>query len=95
MVFSSVPESSSGPQGILFSTRVFLVTKCYWDIFTWRLSLPTWGLAWTGWLTPSTGLWLVAISRGAGPTCQVPSYLVVVIGGDAGRLRGRFLGVDI
>jgi hypothetical protein len=43
MVFLSVLESSSGLSGILFSSRAFLVMRWLQDVFTWRLSLPTWG----------------------------------------------------
>jgi hypothetical protein len=63
MVFSTVPESSSDPPGILFSPRAFLVMKWRRDVFTWRLSLLTWGASVDGLAYPYTGLRLIAINQ--------------------------------
>jgi hypothetical protein len=72
-VFESVLESSSILLGVLFSSRTsmvmrwtilgsVLVERLLHGVFSWQRCLPMWGVRWTGWPTPCTGLWSIAAS---------------------------------
>jgi hypothetical protein len=48
--------------------------------FTWLLSLPTWGLMWTGYPTPYTVLWHVAVRQEDWASCQALSCPIIAVG---------------